>query len=486
MQLAKPTIALLCTSMIAACGGGSPGSRDDAVDASRDASATDGSIDGAARDAFAMDAPIDGARDGTSGRDAIDAVSSGDGGCHLAVPPIDSRSTQRDACMFAAGDHVADTIDDDATIRAARSAIRTVFVFVQENHSFDNYFGRTAGVEGFPAGYSNTDTDGTVIAAHHLTSSCPCDPGHSRGSMLTAWNMGAMDGFARANSTTYQSNAALGYYTDADHPFYSWLLTTFATSDRFFSSVLDATGPNRRVLWDGTNRDVWSSSPSPSTFPPRPSIFAALDDAHVRWGDYANGTNTLEGVYGQLLGRVPNVYQYSDFVAQAMPDDPSMLPSVIFIDAGSDEHPTQNIHNGERFLHDFFTLLFAHPRIWAHSAVLFTYDEGGGFFDHVPPPPACVPTTNSYDSGYERFGVRVPLYVVSPYTRPHFVSHRTHSHSSVLRFLEMLFDLPALTTRDANADALLDLFDFGCPSFATPPTMVPAAASGSCPSGCAQ
>jgi phospholipase C len=304
--------------------------------------------------------------------------------------------------------------------------------------------------------------------------------------MLTAWDMGAMDGFARANSTTYQSNAALGYYTDADHPFYTWLLTTFATSDHFFSSVLDATGPNRRVLWDGTNRDVWSSSPSPSTFPPRPSIFASLEDAHVRWGDYANGTNTLEGVYGQLLGRVPNVYQYSDFVAQAMPDDPSMLPSVIFIDAGSDEHPTANIHNGERFIHDFFTLLFAHPRIWAHSAVLFTYDEGGGFFDHMAPPAACIPTTNSYDSAYDRLGVRVPLYVVSPYARPHFVSHRTHSHGSALRFLEMLFDLPALTKRDANADALLDLFDFGCPSFATPPAMVPAAASGTCPSGCAQ
>jgi phospholipase C len=116
---------------------------------------------------------------------------------------------------------------------------------------------------------------------------------------------------------------------------------------------------------------------------------------------------------------------------------------------------------------------------WSHTALILTFDEHGGIYDHVPPPPACAPDgiapiTNPSDNapgGFDRYGVRVPLIVISPYARPHFVSHAVYDHTSITRFIETRFKLPALTARDANADPLTDLFDFSKAAFATPPSL---------------
>ena len=104
---------------------------------------------------------------------------------------------------------------------------------------------------------------------------------------------------------------------------------------------------------------------------------------------------------------------------------------------------------------------------WPRAALFLVYDEHGGYYDHVPPPPACVPDDIAPQLGpgdtaaaFDRYGVRVPFVVVSPYARRHFVSHLVHDHTAILRFIETRFDLPALTRRDANADPLLEFFDF--------------------------
>jgi phospholipase C len=91
----------------------------------------------------------------------------------------------------------------------------------------------------------------------------------------------------------------------------------------------------------------------------------------------------------------------------------------------------------------------------------------------VPPPPACIAAPS--ESAFDRLGFRIPLIAISPRARASYVSHEVHSLTSILRFIEALFDLPALTSRDANSDALLDLFDFCDAPFATPPGDVPAA-----------
>jgi phospholipase C len=109
--------------------------------------------------------------------------------------------------------------------------------------------------------------------------------------------------------------------------------------------------------------------------------------------------------------------------------------------------------------------------------MFLTYDEHGGLYDHVPPPVACAPDkiapilgpADTTQAGFDRYGVRVPMTVISPYARPAFVSHVVHDHTSVTRFIETRFSLPALSARDANADPMLEFFDFSNPAFMTPP-----------------
>ncbi len=113
---------------------------------------------------------------------------------------------------------------------------------------------------------------------------------------------------------------------------------------------------------------------------------------------------------------------------------------------------------------------------WDKTVIFITYDEHGGLYDHVAPPKTCAPDDTSPKSGgelggFDQLGFRVPVFVISPYTKAHYVSHVTHDHTSIVRFVQTLFELPALTRRDANADAMLDFFDFENPPFITPPVL---------------
>ncbi len=130
---------------------------------------------------------------------------------------------------------------------------------------------------------------------------------------------------------------------------------------------------------------------------------------------------------------------------------------------------------GEEFVGRVISALTTSPQ-WPHAALLLTYDEHGGFYDHVPPPPACLPDdtppllqAGSEPGAFDRYGIRVPAIVISPYAHKHFVSHVVHDHTSILRFIETRFDLPALTRRDANADPMLEFFNFSKATFGKPP-----------------
>lgn len=132
---------------------------------------------------------------------------------------------------------------------------------------------------------------------------------------------------------------------------------------------------------------------------------------------------------------------------------------------------------GDEFISNIVSAVVAGPQ-WPHAAVFITFDEHGGFYDHVPPPSACPPDNlparlgaDDLPGGFDRYGFRVPLIVVSPYARPHFASHTVYDHTSILRFIETRFLLGALTARDANADPMLDLFDFKHPAFVEKPTL---------------
>jgi phospholipase C len=267
------------------------------------------------------------------------------------------------------------------------------------------------------------------------------------------------------------------YYDDRDLPFYYQLGSTFAIADRYFSDVLGPTFPNRLYLYAGTSFGMVSNDLDTGY---HRTIFHALNERNISWKIYASDVPAANITVSFLIDSLGKVTSIDDFAEDARAD---RLPQVAWIDAtfltavatATDEHAPSDIHLGQAFVHRQISALMASPS-WATSVLFVTYDEAGGFYDHVPPPPACAPdgtgpNQNAQLGGFDRYGFRVPLYVVSPFARAHYVSHAVHSHSSILRFIETRFGLPALTGRDANADALLDMFDFATPPVLTPPAL---------------
>jgi len=398
-----------------------------------------------------------GANDAGAGLDGTVAPlesSAPDSGACTPFQPDQTLAAMRDACAFDAGSMTSATVEDGT---AARAALTHVIILTHENRSLDHMYGTLGhGIEGFASTYTNPTGDGGTVAPYHLTTSCPADINHSPAAITAEWDNGKMDGFYETDGI-----GSLGYYEPPDHPFYSWLLPTFATSDRYFCSMMGETGHNRRFLYGASATQTANN------------IFTEMDAAHVSWGNYYAGAQPIYNTYTFPAG-TPQLHPYSDFLPAL---DAGSLPSVTYVDTPSDEHPPGSVHDGEGVVRDVLTHAFASP-LWGHLAIILNYDEGGGFFDHVDPPAACLPSTASADAIYNIEGFRVPLVIVSPFARKGYVSHIDHSHTSTLRLVELLFQLPAITARDANSDALLDMFDFACPDFTTPPAIGPVPPSG--------
>jgi phospholipase C len=363
--------------------------------------------------------------------------------------------------------------------------IRHVIVFMRENRSFDHLLGKLSdhrpGVEVMPSSFANPDTAGTSVPAHHATTTCePFDPDHQWDAMHNGVDGGKMDGFVKSasSSTGTDGHFAISYYTADDLPFDYWLAETWPVGDRHFASELSGTYPSRLFMLFGTNDGVKESG---LTYPSgdAPSIFDRLDDAHYSWAEYTDGS-VQSGALNWDHGH-PGVHPIADLWTAL---DAGTLPNVAFVDGiddVTDDHPNADLQQGEAFAKQLYDHAIHSPE-WSRLAIVWTYDEGGGFADHVPPPSGCVARPGTpVDAMYTELGVRVPFGVVSPWARPNYVSHVVREHTSITRFIELLFDLPALTSRDANADALLDMFDFSSctPPMLTPPT-APAAGTGGC------
>jgi len=442
--------------------------------------ADDGSADpGPATTEDSATSELDSAPSGDAANDALDdAVGEGETGPKCPTPPIaDSLGDERTACKFTKGAKVADTLGITEAVRTS-IPIKHLIVVMNENRSFDHYFGKLASegqpeAEGFPSTFSNKDRDGVVVKPYHASTTCLSpDPPHGWTAMHNKWDGGKMDGFVTASdSTTSNGHFAMAYYTKSDLPFYNFLATTFAISDRYFASVIGPTWPNRDYFYAATSDGVTN------TFERKidvPTIFDSMTTAKVKWAIYGDGSTRADCI--NMPNSDPHHKDMAAFYA-ALADGTLPQVSVIGPTGAQDEHPTADIQGGEAFSRRIYENVRKSP-LWPKIALLYTYDEGGGFFDHVPPPKACIPSASEPE--FNRLGFRVPLMVVSPYARPHFVSHKTHEHTSITRLIELLHDLPALTARDANSDALLDLFDFNCPAMLDAPA-APASGKGGCP-----
>jgi phospholipase C len=403
-----------------------------------------------------------------------DAAARSDAGtCALRVP-LDPHAADRAACTYAVGAMPEATLGLDATT-AAQIPIDHVVIVMQENRSFDHYFGDLGGdVETIPARYACPDASGASVTPHHLGSRClPLDPAHQWDAMHAGWDMGAMDGFVRsAASPASDGHFVVGTYDESDLPFYHWLARTFAISDRHFGDALGGTWSNRAFLYTGSSYGIHDTGQM--TIPMARTIYDALDAAHVSWGVYSDG-NPRQDLLGWDATHV-GFHRFEDFLVAL---EGGALPAVTFVDPGpgQDEHPPNDVALGENWTRRIYEVAVASP-LWPSIAIFVTYDESGGLFDHVPPPAACLPSASLTE--FDRLGVRVPLIVVSPWARPGYVRHTPSAHTSILRFVELRFGLPALSARDANADALLDVFDFCAPSLTSPPPAPEAAP----PSGC--
>ena len=415
-----------------------------------------------------------GPADATPWPEATVVSDGGDAGasCVPSAVTEDDLTPAREACSFAAGAKPSFTLRMPTAI-----PIKHVIVVMNENRSFDHYLGKLgeagkADVDGWSASFTNPDKNGVKVSPEHLSSAClSSDIPHGWTAMHAQWNDGGMNGFVTsAASDAGNGHHALGYYDQTDLPFYYWLAKTFAISDRYFSSVIGPTWPNRQYLYMGSSYGNKSTSGTKIT--DEPTIFDALTKAGVSWRVYTDGSPRQDCI-GWSKGH-DGTAKYAEFVADLKA---STLPQVVFLDPSGDnqdEHPPNSVYTGEQWARDVMANVVSSP-LWSTTALFYTYDEAGGLADHVPPPKACLadPTQTAFD----RLGFRVPIYVVSPWARPGYVSHRTHEHASIVRFIETVFDLGALTARDANSDAMLDMFDFTCPALASVP-MAPEAHTG--------
>ncbi len=372
--------------------------------------------------------------------------------------------------------------------------IEHVVVLMMENHSFDNLLGmvphRVPGrdkVDGFtvkdgqPVNF-NPDATGHQVLARPAPSPCQLvgHPGQDWNASHQAYDNGRNDGFVTASGPI-----AMAFWDETDLPFTYSLVKHFPIGQRYFSSVLAQTYPNRRFLFTGTASGlVATNSQTFQTPAANGTFFDRLDDHKIEWANYYQNAASALIVPGFFTpARKPRIKKMDAFYTDAAA---GRLPAFTMLDpqysTTSEENP-QDIQVGEEFVARVVNALMDAPT-WKNTALFLTYDEHGGYYDHVPPPAAITPDSIApmpvpgyptlTPGTYNRYGFRVPLVVVSPWAKANYVSRVVQDHTSITAFIERKWNLPAMTFRDANAHPMTDYFDFTAPAFRQPPRLAAA------------
>jgi phospholipase C len=421
--------------------------------------------------------------------------------------------------------------------------IQHVVILIQENRSFDHYFGSYRGVTGFadPNVLDLTDGSGLSIFAqpgypggyggdhlypYHLDSynngECTNDIDHSWAPQHGYWDGGMLDAFVRehiAFDGPANGPLTMGYYTRADLQFYYALADAFTVCDHYFCSVIGPTDPNRLYAMSASLGQAGTSGgPILTTSSTRLERFRTLSwttmpeqlqARGISWKVYGSadghfGDNVLpyfkqywsnpQLAANALSPSYPGTFQ-ADVAAGTLPQVSWVLAPLI-----ESEHPPAPGIYGEVVAADVLNTLVSNPSVWANTALFVTYDENGGFFDHVPPPTPAAGTAGEYltvsplpsaaggVAGPIGLGFRVPMLVVSPFSRGGFVCKDVFDHTSTLRFLETRFgtEVPNLSAwrRQATGD-LTSAFSLASASTSVPSLPQPSPAdnrvtTGSC------
>jgi phospholipase C len=339
---------------------------------------------------------------------------------------------------------------------AKATPIKHIIYVIQENHSFDNYFGTYPGASGFPAGTKLPEQPGAqpTLAPFHLTS-LSTDLPHSREVALKAYDGGKMDGFVWAE----RSRDTMGYYDASDLPNYWTYARDFVLMDAFFSSLMGPSLPNHLYSVAAQSGGlVKNMTEAPAAGFNFPTLATLLARSKVTWKYYDGKPdprafslwNPLPGFKEfrdnqALMEHLVGTDQFfADLRHGTLPQVSWVVPSAL-----ESEHPPQNLQLGMWYVTSLINAVMRSP-YWDETAIFLTWDDYGGFYDHVPPP-----QTDQYG-----LGPRVPAIVISPYAKRGFIDHTQYDLTSVLRFVEDRFGLEPLTERDRKADGMLAAFDF--------------------------
>ncbi len=340
----------------------------------------------------------------------------------------------------------------------ASSGLDHIVVLCLENRSFDHMLGWLPGANGRQAGLGYPDANGVVHETFHLSTYQGCghpDPDHSYAGARVEYDNGACDGWLRVNDSF-----SIGYYTRSDLPFLGRAAPAWTVCDNYFAATLGPTFPNRLYLHSAqTDRtDALTSLPT---------IWDRLAAAGVSRRYYYNDLPFL-ALWGLRYAGISQ--SYSTFLADAAA---GRLPAVSYVDPplfleeidglAADDHPHGDIRNGEAVMNAVYRAVTSSPN-WPRTLLVITFDEWGGFFDHVPP--TAAPDVNPALTGMR--GFRLPTILVSPFAQRGAVAHGTYDHTSILRLIEWRFGLPALTPRDAAAANLAEVLDFAGPNLSAP------------------
>jgi phospholipase C len=337
-------------------------------------------------------------------------------------------------------------------VRPAATPLRHLVIDCQENRSFDHYYGyapQVQAVPGFgpPSDYAQPDGQGGSVRPFEFTSTSTPDIGHSWTAVHSEWNGGAMDGFYTTDGID-----CMGYYTAAELPYYYSLFEDSALVANYFCSLLGPTWPNRFYFAAGTSGGITTNGIWGYGVFDYPIILDLLDAAGVTWKIYNIGWDSVP------FGNTDNVFVFwkrfahdvrtlgskgdylNDVRLGQLPQVSWVIPSFA---RHWDEHPPADVTVGMGIQEELITALRESP-LWDSSAYLLTYDEHGGYFDHVPP--------RQLDAF--GLGIRVPMWVISPYAKPGPIETALPcEHTSTLKLIERLHGLPTLASQNHLFDA---------------------------------
>lgn len=420
----------------------------------------------------------------------------------LTMPRWLTRTSRESGSGVSAAQHIpVIPPPSSTTLDSFRSKIQHIVYIIKENRSFDNYFGTFPGADGATSGLTSTGQRVTLGPSPDRTA---YNLGYSWTDTHLAIHDGLMDQFDLVQNGNV-NGVLLGYtqFIDAEIPNYWSYAEHFALADHMFSSIEAESFPNHLYLvaaqsggaTSNPNALQWGCDAPAATVtqvidtngnitPAFPcfdfqTVADRLESAGVSWRFYAPVQGQIGYIWSTLnaINHIRNsplwssrVQPYGQFAIDAA--SPDALPAVSWLvpDFAVSDHPslpgipggpaTVSECDGENWTVQQINAIMQGPN-WPTTAILLTWDDFGGFYDHVPPPIV----------DYYGLGPRVPLIVISPYVKEGLVSHSVYEPSSIVQFIETRHKLKALTNRDATANSILDMFDFS--QAPAPPLILP-------------